>query len=97
MKKTVIAVWTIALLAGCTQQLTTEQIIQQVSQPGAQDIRTAILLLKNGLVEDPESNQLRQLLAQRYMDVGDYQSADKEWVKLFNGSYQPTIVIPSLL
>lgn len=97
MKKTAIAVCTIALLSGCTQQLTTEQIIQQVSQPGAQDVRTAILLIKNGLVEDPTSHPLRLLLAQRYMEIGDYRSADKEWIKLFTDSYQLETVIPTLM
>ncbi len=97
MKKTAIAVCTIALLSGCTQQLTTEQIIQQVSQPGAQDVRTAILLIKNGLVEDPTSTKLRLILAQRYMEIGDYRSADKEWTKLFSDNFQLDIVIPSLM
>lgn len=97
MKKTAIAICTIAFLTGCTQSLTTEEIIQQVSQPGAQDTRTAILLLKNGLIEDPSSQKLRQLLAQNYMAIGDYQTADKEWMKLFNDNYQLDIVIPNLL
>lgn len=97
MKKSAIAVCTVALLSGCTQQLTTNQIIQQVSQPGAQDVRTAILLIKNGLVEDPTSTKLRFLLALRYMELGDYRSADKEWNKLFSDNYQLNIVIPGLM
>ena len=73
------------------------KIIQQVSQPGAQDVRTAILLIKNGLAEDPTSTKLRFLLALRYMELGDYRSADKEWNKLFADNYQLNIVIPGLM
>ena len=88
MKKTAIALAILVSVSGCSRSLSTDEIIQQVNQAGLQDSRTSIVLLKNGLMEDPKSTELRYLLAQQYNNVGDYVSQTKELERLFRQGYR---------
>lgn len=88
MKKTTIALAILVSITGCSRSLSTDEIIQQVNQAGLQDARTSIVLLKNGIVEDPTSSELRYLLAQQYKNTGDYVSQTKELERLFRQGYQ---------
>ena len=77
--KILMLVFIVAMLAGCGKNLTDAQYVEKAKEHLTKNHRnSAIIELKNALQQNANNKDARMLLAELYIDMGNYIAAGKE-------------------
>lgn len=85
-----------AVLAACSDTGDRQYLINARDYLHEQDLRAAIIELKNALREDPYNAEARYLLGRIYLDIGDAAGAQKELGRASEAGWDPNQVTPAM-
>jgi putative PEP-CTERM system TPR-repeat lipoprotein len=85
-----------AVLAACSDTDDRQYLVNARDYLHEQNLRAAIIELKNALREDPHNAETCYLLGRIYLDIGDAARAEKELGRASEAGWDPNQVTPAL-
>ncbi|MEW6981545.1 XrtA/PEP-CTERM system TPR-repeat protein PrsT [Colwelliaceae bacterium 6471] len=95
MNKAYLGLLFITML-GCSQQSSDEYVASAKQHIAADDLSSATIELKNAIKADPKLSEARFLLGKVYLQLAQYENAEKEFNRALDNGYSASEVIPLL-
>ena len=95
-KQIVIITWIILGLTGCTKKSSEEYILSAQEFVQNSDFKAAIIELKSAVQADPQSASARFELGKVYLQINDFDSAEKELRRAMDLGHPSSDVVPLL-
>lgn len=96
VKRFITILFIAALVAGCSKKTSEEHMDSAQAFIQAGDVNAAVIELKSAVQSNPQSPEVRFELGKVYLDIKDFDSAEKELRRAMDLGYSASEVIPLL-